>query len=839
MPSQHHSRIRNNEKVLVLRELTRKWRKNDSQISAAILSPYILLFSNVLFGQLRLWACRACYGRSRSFERGQREGGWSNYPDFPFRPTFERSLFYTGSAAEADVIKASNSDFRYEGVAFYGYDSGGTTVFRFANLINGGYFYTASVAERDYVLTDPVVSQRFRLDNATFQIANEIDGLKQPVYRLANLVNGAYLYTTNAAEVDYAVNTLRIWREEGVKFFAALNPSVTDPGQAGLSVINPNVSGKLYYEAPGQYVELDIATGVQRVLRPRAGGFGVSADGEDFLTTDRFSPFISFGSSAEELVLFDRDGVTKKRWFKGPGFSGPTLLSPDKKYILVEWSDSGRGDAIGVSVPTLFNAADGAVFKRFVDFDAYEWMPDGRILLARGDSIYMVDKTFTTTTLVKRFPGDFPHSLKVSPDGTKIAISLLANTVNSGSSSSDRHVWVMNVNGTNLRQITTSNGNESVGDFSTDGQFMILTQGIAYAAIGPGYVFAGCPESYLVPLNAGAPINLTANNPAPAQKLLSRDEDGEIRSKLCHFSRPYWRNKAVQPQVLGSAPSTGGLNKGLLGTLWYRFAGDMFKTDLFSGLTTLLSPKNQGANIHASLDGTEITFYDRFAPADPSDYEIAYLNTSGAKIGGFTYLGDFSGQVKQSPDKTKFAVEWHSIDLGDDGGVNVVTVFSRQGQILARFFDVNSWEWLPDGRLAMISYDELIITNVSIPFAPATIPTTVLKILPDYASRLVASRDGRKLAFAMQGSIYTMNIDGTAMKKLTSADRSVTLGDFSPDGSHVLVESSDSPYTAWAVPVDAERVFLGHGMPNSVTRIRSVENGNVRFLYPSGSVTWR
>jgi Tol biopolymer transport system component len=763
-------------------------------------------------------------------------------PIFRFARISNGAYFYTGSAAEADAIKLGNPDFRFEGIAFYGNASGGTTVFRFANLTNGGYFYTASLAERDYVLTDPFFSRRFRLDAATFQIANENDNSKVPVYRLANLVNGAYLYTTNAAEVDYAVNTLRIWRDEGIKYYVAASagaPGATDPGQAGLSGINPNVSGKLYYEAPGHYVELDLATGVERILRPRGVGLGVSADGEDFLMTTRFSPYISFGSSAEELTLFDRDGVTKQRWFKGEGFSGPTLLSPDKKHILVEWSASSRGDEVGVSVPTLFNVSDGTVFKRFIDYDAYQWMPDGRILLARGDALYLADKTIGTPTLLKRFTNDYPRALRVSPDGTKIAMTLLANTVNSGSSSSDRHVWVMNVDGSNLRQLTTSNGNEDVGDFSPDSQSMIVTQGIAFTAIGPGYIFAGCPESYWIPLNTTAPANLTANNPAPAQQLYSRDEDGDVRSKLCHFSRPYWRNKSVQPQVIGSSSTGSGLNKGLMGSLWYRFAGDIFKTDLFTGATNLLLPKTQGANIHVSLDGTEITFYDRFGPADPSDNDIVYLNTSGAKIGGFTYPEDFSGQVKQSPDKTKFAVEWHSIDLGDEGGVSVVTVFTRQGQILARFFDVNSWEWLPDGRLAMISYDELIITNVAIPNVRSTVPTTVLKILPDYGSRLVSSRDGRKLAFVMQGSVFTMNIDGSGMKKLTSADRPVTLGDFSPDGRFLLVESADTPYAAWVVSVDAERVFLGPGSPSSVTRIRSVENGSVRNLYPSGSVSWR
>jgi hypothetical protein len=146
-------------------------------------------------------------------------------PIYRFARISNGAYFYTGSSVEADQIKATYSDFRYEGIAFYGYDSGGRTVFRFANLTNGGYFYTASTVERDYVLNDPYEKTRFRLDASTFQVAPEADTSALPVYRLANLVNGAYLHTSSAAEVSYAVNNLGIWRDEGLKFRVPPAPS--------------------------------------------------------------------------------------------------------------------------------------------------------------------------------------------------------------------------------------------------------------------------------------------------------------------------------------------------------------------------------------------------------------------------------------------------------------------------------------------------------------------------------------------------------------------------------------------------------------------------------------
>ncbi len=137
------------------------------------------------------------------------------------------AYFYTGSAVEAEQIRLNYPDFRYEGVAFNQVTSGnGQFVYRFANLVTGGYFYTASVAEKDYVLNDPVFKTRFRLDQAGFFVAPDNDPLAYPVYRAANRANGAYLYTLSQPEVNYAVNVIKTWNDEGLKFRVPNVPTV-------------------------------------------------------------------------------------------------------------------------------------------------------------------------------------------------------------------------------------------------------------------------------------------------------------------------------------------------------------------------------------------------------------------------------------------------------------------------------------------------------------------------------------------------------------------------------------------------------------------------------------
>jgi Repeat of unknown function (DUF5648) len=130
------------------------------------------------------------------------------------------AYFYTGSDVEAQTILRDYPDFRYEGYAFLRDTSPqGQPVYRFANTRNGGYFYTASIVERDTVLRD---LPYFRFEGSTFSVAPSTTTNAKPVYRLANLNNGAYLYTLSATERDYAVS-LGMWRSEGTAF-NALSP---------------------------------------------------------------------------------------------------------------------------------------------------------------------------------------------------------------------------------------------------------------------------------------------------------------------------------------------------------------------------------------------------------------------------------------------------------------------------------------------------------------------------------------------------------------------------------------------------------------------------------------
>ncbi len=135
------------------------------------------------------------------------------------------AYFYTGSVEEATYIAQSLPDFRYEGAVFFQDVSGsGQPVYRFANTKNGGYFYTGSVAERDATIRD---YPNMRFEGTTFSVAGS-GTPSTPAYRFANLNNGAYLYTSSVQERDY-VRGLSFWRDEGTTFSVPISATASDP----------------------------------------------------------------------------------------------------------------------------------------------------------------------------------------------------------------------------------------------------------------------------------------------------------------------------------------------------------------------------------------------------------------------------------------------------------------------------------------------------------------------------------------------------------------------------------------------------------------------------------
>jgi WD40 repeat protein len=617
-------------------------------------------------------------------------------------------------------------------------------------------------------------------------------------------------------------------------------------GSTTQAILNQGLVGKLFMTSPNAYIEFDLQTGVSRILREKTGEMSASADGQELALVNRRPPDTTVFDRLEEVVFFGRDGRQSARFLKEEGFGGRPLISPDKQHVLVEWHSIDLGDDGGVSVPTVFRR-DGSILKRFTGYGGYAWLPDGRILLTRNDAIFVTSLSANSPSLLRRFPGDTPLFVTPSPDGTRISFTLGDAGV------LKNHTFIMNIDGTGLRQVSTSDTNDAPADFSPDGNSLLIGQGSNFAIIGPGFAAAGCAELYVVPLNITSVVNLTSANPAPALKLKRIEEDtGEIQQKVCGFSSPTWRNlPSLESPNMGTLFASSGLNRGLTGLTFYGFASRLYRTDLSTGETRILNEQAPNSPFPA-LDASEVIFYDRSERSALQRLQaVKFLSSNGLQQRVIDVPEGFSGVLKYSPDKSKVAVDWHNInqnfegtsDQGDPGGADIINVFTRDfSRQIFRFKDFTGFEWLPDGRLLLSALNELWIASANF--------DSVKKIstYSDSINHLAVSRDGQRLAFNMVGNIWTVNISGSGVNVTTSppvrlTDSARVLGkpEFSPDGKAILVNSADSPNQAWAVPSDAQRVAIMNlgVISTSAFAIKSVEQGAERLINPGTSVWWR
>ena len=142
-------------------------------------------------------------------------------PVFRFRITTSGSYFYSISAAEVQSIKESFPQFLLEGPAFSALPATTTAflpVYRFRNKINGSYLWTISQIERASINLN--YRTTFVEEGvAWFAKENAAQGYS-PLYRFRNLTNATYFYTASETEKSNVVDNYSLtFVLEGVAYF--------------------------------------------------------------------------------------------------------------------------------------------------------------------------------------------------------------------------------------------------------------------------------------------------------------------------------------------------------------------------------------------------------------------------------------------------------------------------------------------------------------------------------------------------------------------------------------------------------------------------------------------
>lgn len=127
---------------------------------------------------------------------------------------------YTASAAERDyVLRAYWSKFIYEGVAYYA-DPSPTAmpVYRFYNKWSGTHFFTASAEEKARV--QALYPTIYTYEGVAYSVSLVAKPGYMPVYRLYNLKTRAHFYTASAAEKDSVMtNYPKTFHYDGIAFY--------------------------------------------------------------------------------------------------------------------------------------------------------------------------------------------------------------------------------------------------------------------------------------------------------------------------------------------------------------------------------------------------------------------------------------------------------------------------------------------------------------------------------------------------------------------------------------------------------------------------------------------
>lgn len=221
-------------------------------------------------------------------------------------------------------------------------------------------------------------------------------------------------------------------------------------------------AGIVYYNwATEGILKVDMKTGVkgQALLDDtRRNGWDISQD-NTWLLESRDHPE---DYDAELYTITNiRDNTVIAKFKKATGYANHTFpkLSYDKKLIVVAPTDDDGIMLLDLKGNILFN---------FISFQGKElegrviWMPDNTLLFALENSLYRTNKEFTTANLVKTFNFNEWGDFNVSPDGSKIALK------------GGNHLWMMDADGSNLTQITESNGIEVQPVFSPDSKYLLV-----------------------------------------------------------------------------------------------------------------------------------------------------------------------------------------------------------------------------------------------------------------------------------------------------------------------------------------------------------------------------
>jgi len=165
-------------------------------------------------------------GAHRPFGKGFDIGAheYSGMPVYRFYNAKASVHFYTASAAEKQYVIDNLSDiYHFEGVAYTintGNPANNKPLYRFYNFSTGVHFYTASETEKDLTIAN--LSHLFKFEGVAYYVSTKPVTDSTTVWRFYNMKQGVHFYTANTEEKENTIaNLSKTYSFEGPGFYLA------------------------------------------------------------------------------------------------------------------------------------------------------------------------------------------------------------------------------------------------------------------------------------------------------------------------------------------------------------------------------------------------------------------------------------------------------------------------------------------------------------------------------------------------------------------------------------------------------------------------------------------
>jgi hypothetical protein len=196
-------------------------------------------------------------------------------------------------------------------------------------------------------------------------------------------------------------------------------------------------------------------------------------------------------------------------------FASAPTISPDGQIIgynlLVQ---SGQLGVPSSEYTGFFARSNGTQIALFNGYFGFNWLADGRPIV-KGTSGLIVANSVTTLNAGTTIPNTTDaQNFSTSPDGSKVAFTA------SASGAAQRHIYMINIDGTGRRQVTTSRiGEETQVIFSPNGSELAFTSDNGSCGTT---VFVNASLMQLIPANAATVLDVTASDTAYALPIAGR-----------------------------------------------------------------------------------------------------------------------------------------------------------------------------------------------------------------------------------------------------------------------------------------------------------------------------